>query len=128
VLNRSSPQRIAVLASIMVLGTCRVGGQTPPLLDSIGRQKSLAPLSATDPVVREGLFSIDAVVANSAGNPISDLGSSDFALLDNGHLAKIRTLHNSMAASEAAPELIFVLTRSALAYGFLRRARNAAVL
>lgn len=132
VMNPSNPRRTAFLAIIMVLGTCGVGGQTPPLLDSIGRQKSLAPLSASDPVVREGLFSIDVVVANSAGNPVSDLGPSDFTLLDNGQPAKIRTLHNSLAASELAPELIFVLdtvnlspqqltqTESAIAH-FLRR-------
>jgi VWFA-related protein len=69
----------------------------------------LAPLSATDPVVREGLFSIDLVVADSAGKPVSDLAPWDFTLLDNGQPAKIRTLHNSLEASEPAPELIFVL-------------------
>ncbi|MGA2217460.1 MAG: VWA domain-containing protein [Terracidiphilus sp.] len=76
-------------------------------------QKTFAPLSATDPVVRDGLFRIDLVVADSAGNPVSDLEPRDFTLLDNGQPAKIRTLHNSLAASEPAPEsppeLIFVL-------------------
>jgi VWFA-related protein len=69
----------------------------------------LAPLSAAGPVVREGLFSIDLVVADSAGNPVSDLAPWDFTLLDNGQPAKIRTLHNSLEASEPVPELIFVL-------------------
>ncbi len=45
----------------------------------------------------------------SAGNPVSDLAPWDFTLLDNGQPAKIRTLHNSLEASEPAPELIFVL-------------------
>ena len=72
-------------------------------------QKTLAPLSATDPVVRDGLFTIDVVVTDAAGKPVSDLAPRDFTLLDNGQPAKIRTLHNSLAASEPAPELIFVL-------------------
>jgi len=76
-------------------------------------QKTLAPLSATDPVLRDGLFSIDLVVADSVGNPVSDLEPGDFTLLDNGQQAKIRTLRNSQEASgpapESAPELIFVL-------------------
>jgi VWFA-related protein len=71
--------------------------------------KPLAPLSATGPVVREGLFSIDLVVSDSAGNPVSDLAPWDFTLLDNGQPAKIRTLHHSQAASEPTPELIFVV-------------------
>ena len=67
------------------------------------------PLSAADPVVRDGLFSIDLAVADSAGKPVSDLAPWDFTLLDNGQPAKIRTLHNSLEASERAPEMIFVL-------------------
>jgi VWFA-related protein len=69
----------------------------------------LAPLSATDPVVREGLFSIDLVVADSAGNPVSDLPPWDFILLDNGQPAKIRTVRKSREPFVPAPELIFVL-------------------
>jgi VWFA-related protein len=72
-------------------------------------QKPFALLSATDPVVREGLFSIDLVVADSAGNPVSDLPPWDFILLDNGQPAKFRTVHKSREASVPAPELIFVL-------------------
>jgi VWFA-related protein len=94
---------------MIILGTCGAGGQTPPLRDQSIAQKPLAPLSATDPVVREGLFSIDLVVVDSAGNPVSDLAPWDFTLLDNGQAAKIRTVHNSLEASEPAPELIFVL-------------------
>ena len=72
-------------------------------------QKPLAPLSATNPVVRNGLFSIDLVVADSAGNPVSDLPPWDFILLDNGQPAKIRTVRKSREPSVPAPELIFVL-------------------
>jgi hypothetical protein len=82
--------------------------------------------------VRDGLFSIDLVVADSAGNPIPDLAPWDFTLFDNGHPAKIRTFHNALEASQPASELIFVLdtvnlspqqltqTESAIS-GFLRQ-------
>jgi VWFA-related protein len=109
VVNRLNPQRTSFIAGMIILWTCGAGGQTPPLRDHPVAQKPLAPLSATDPVVREGLFSIDVVVTDAAGNPVSDLAPWDFTLLDNGQPAKIRTLHNSLAASEPAPELIFVL-------------------
>jgi VWFA-related protein len=66
-------------------------------------------LSATDPVVREGLFTIDVVVTDAAGKPVSGLTPSDFTLLDNGRPAKIRTFHGSRAVIEPAPEVIFVL-------------------
>ena len=94
---------------MIILGTCGASGQTPPLRDPSVAQKPLAPLSATNPVVRDGLFSIDLVVADSAGNPVTDLAPWDFTLLDNGQPAKIRTLQNSLEASEPAPEQIFVL-------------------
>jgi hypothetical protein len=42
----------------------------------------LAPLSATDPVVREGLFTIDVDVTDATGKPVWDLTPSDFTLLD----------------------------------------------
>jgi len=107
--NRLNPQGAAYLAGLLVLCAVRAGGQTSPLRDPSAVQKTLGPLSASDPVARDGLFSIDVVVADSAGNPVSDLGPGDFTLLDNGQPAKIRTLHHSLAASEPAPELIFVL-------------------
>jgi VWFA-related protein len=69
----------------------------------------LVPLSATDPVVREGLFTIDVVVSDATGKPVSDLTPMDFTLLDNGRPAEIRTFHGSLAAIEPASELIFVL-------------------
>jgi VWFA-related protein len=72
-------------------------------------EKPLAPLSAADPTVRDGLFSIDVVVADAARHPVADLAPWDFTPLDNGQPAKIRTMYNSLAASEPAPELIFVL-------------------
>jgi VWFA-related protein len=80
-----------------------------PLRDPSVALTPLAPLSATHPIVREGLFTIDLVVTDAAGNPVSDLTPRDFTLLDNGQRVQIRTLHNSLAASEPAPELIFVL-------------------
>jgi VWFA-related protein len=109
VVNRLNPQRAALIAGVIILGTCGAGGQTPPLRDSSVAQKTLAPLSATDPVVRDGLFSIDVVVTDAAENPVSDLAPSDFTLLDDGRPAKIRTLRNPLAPLEPAPELIFVL-------------------
>jgi VWFA-related protein len=94
---------------MMILAICQAGGQTPPLRDPSVAQKPLAPLSATDSVVRDGLFTIDVVVSDAAGKPVSDLAPRDLILLDDGQPAKIRTLYKSPAASEPAPELIFVL-------------------
>lgn len=112
---------------MIILGTCRAGGQTRPLRDPSTAQKTFEPLSATDPVVRDGLFSIDVVVTDAAGNPVSDLAPFDFTLLDNGHPAKIRTLHNSLEASEPAPELIFVLDAINLSPPQLTQTENALV-
>ena len=108
-MNRCNPQCTALLAGMIILGTYGAGGQTPPLRDPSVAQKPLAPLSATDPVEHKGLFSVDAVVTDAAGNPASGLAPWDFTLLDNGQPAKIRTFDNALAASEPAPELIFVL-------------------
>jgi VWFA-related protein len=73
-------------------------------------QKPLAPLGASSSAVRKGLFTIDVVVTDAAGNPVSDLAPWDFTLLDDGQPARIRTLHNSLEAEfEPPPELIFVL-------------------
>ncbi|MGA9718302.1 MAG: VWA domain-containing protein, partial [Acidobacteriaceae bacterium] len=72
-------------------------------------QKPLAPLSATNPVVGDGLFTIDVNVRDAAGKPVPDLTPSNFTLLDNGRPAVIRTFHGSRAVIEPAPELIFVL-------------------
>jgi VWFA-related protein len=112
---------------MIILGTCGAGGQTPPLLDPSAAQKPLAPLSATDPVVREGLFSIDVVVTDAEGKPVLDVAPTDFTLLDNGQPAKIRTWHNSRAASEPAPELIFVLDAIRLSSPQLTQTENAIV-
>jgi VWFA-related protein len=109
VLNRLNPQRTALIAGIIISGTCGAVAQTPPLRDPSAAHKPLTPLSASPSIVRDGLFTIDLVVADRARNPVSDLGPSDFTLLDNGQPAKIRTLRNSLTASEPEPELIFVL-------------------
>jgi VWFA-related protein len=109
VVTRLNPQRTAFIACTIILGTCGAGEQTRPLLGPSVAQKPSASLSGSGPVVREGLFTIDVVVTDAAGNPVSDLAAGDFTLLDNGQPAKIRTLHNSLDASEPAPELIFVL-------------------
>jgi VWFA-related protein len=94
---------------MITLGTYGAGGQTAPLRDHSVAQKPSAPLSTTNPVVRDGLFRIDVVAADSAGKAVSDLEPWDFTLLDNGQPAKIRTFHNALEASQPAPELIFVL-------------------
>lgn len=127
VVNRLNPQRTAFIACMIILRTCGAGGQTQPLRDPSVAQKPLAPLSATDPVVRDGLFSIDLVVADSAANLVSDLAPRDFTLLDNGQPARIRTLHNSTAASESTPELIFVLDKVNLSPPQLMRTESAIV-
>ncbi len=108
-MNRLNPRRTAFIAGLIILGICGAGGQTPPLRDPSVAQKPIAPLSATDPVVRNGLFTIDAVVTDAAGKPVSDLTPSNFTLLDNGRPAIIRTFHGSRAVIEPAPEVIFVL-------------------
>jgi VWFA-related protein len=127
VVNRLNPQRTAFIACMILLGICVAGGQTPPLRDPSVVQNPLAPLSATDPVVREGLFSIDVVVTDAAGRPVSDLAPWDFTLLDNGQPAKIRTLHNPLEASERTPELIFVLDAINLSPQQLTQAKSAIV-
>jgi len=109
VVNRPVTPRAVLLAFLLAVCAFRTGGQTPPPQDSYASQKPLAPLSATDPVVRTGLFTIDVVVTDPSGNPFSDLAPLDFTLLDNGRPAKIRTLNKARAPSEPKPELIFVL-------------------
>ena len=130
--NRLNAQHTAFIAGLIILGTFGAGGQTPPLRGPSVAPKPLAPLTAKDPVVRNGLFTIDVVVTDAAGNSVSDIAPQDFTLLDNGQPAKIRTFHNVLDASEPAPELIFVLdtinlspqqltqTESAISH-FLRR-------
>jgi VWFA-related protein len=125
--KRAMTPRTAFLAGCLVVCACRAGGQTPPLRDPSVAQKPLTPLSATDPVVRDGLFSIDLVVADSASNPVSHLAPWDFTLLDNGQPAKIRTMHNSLEASEPAPELIFVLDAINLSSQQLTQTESAIV-
>jgi VWFA-related protein len=109
VVNQLNAQRTAFIGGLVILGTCGTGGQTLPLRDASVAPKPLAALSATDSVVRNGLFTIDVAVTDAAGNPVSDIAPQDFTLLDNGQRAKIRTFHNVLAPSEPAPELIIVL-------------------
>jgi VWFA-related protein len=97
------------------------------LRDSSVAQKSLAPLSATDPVAREGLFTIDVDVTDAAGKSVSGLTPSDFTLLDKGQPAEIRTFHGSRAAIEPAPELIFVLDGINLSSQQLTQTESAVV-
>jgi VWFA-related protein len=127
VVNRLKPQRTVFIAGMIILGNCVAGGQTAPLRDPSVAQKLLAPLSASDPVVREGLFSIDAVVTDAAGKPVSDLTPSNFTLLDNGRPAIIRTFHGSRAAIEPAPEVIFVLDAINLPAQQLKQTESAIV-
>ena len=109
VVNRLNPQRTAFIIGMIILATSGAGGQTLPLRDLSVAQKPLAPLGASSSAEHKGLFTIDVVVTDAAGNPVSSLATPDFTLLDNGQPARIRTLHNSLSASEPAPELIFVL-------------------
>ena len=122
-MNRSNPQRTAFLASMIVLGTCGAGGQTPPLRDPSLVQKPLATLGGSSSAERKGLFTLDVVVSDAAGDPVSDLAPRDFTLLDNGQPARIHTLHNSLAA----PELIFVLDTVNLSPQQLTRTESAIV-
>ncbi len=97
----------------------------PPLRDPSTAPKPVAPLSATNPVTRDGLFSIDLVVTDSAGKPVADLAPWDFTLLDNGQPAKIRTLHNSRDLTEPQPRLIFILDTVNLSPQQLAQAESA---
>ncbi len=124
--NRSNPHRAAFFAGSIILAASVAPAQTLSLRDPAVSQKPLAPLSTTNPVVQEGLFTIDVVVADSAG-PVSDLAPSDFTLLDRGRPAKIRTLHNSHAASEPGPEMIFVLDAVNLSPQQLTQAESSLV-
>ena len=99
----------AFLAGCLVVCVCPAGGQNLPWLDSSIVQTPLTPLSAANPVVPDGLFSIDLAVTDAAGDPVSNLAPWDFTLLDNGRPAKVRTVRNSLAASEPPPEVIFVI-------------------
>ena len=123
--HRLNPQRAACLAGILCLAACAAAAQTPPLYDPSTAQKTPAPLGASDPVVRDGLFSIDVEVSDSAGNPVSGLSPLKFTLFDNDKPAKIRTLHNSAAQSEPLPHLIFVLDTINLSPQQLTDAENA---
>ena len=127
VVNRLNPRRSAFIAGIVILGACKAGGQTLPLPDASVAQKPLTPLSATDPVVHKGLFTIDVAVSNAAGKQVSDLAPQDFTLLDNGQPAKIRTFHASVAVSEPAPELIFVVDTVNLSPQQLTETKSALV-
>ncbi len=82
-------------------------------------------MSATNPVVREGLFTIDVEVTGAAGKPVSDLTPSAFTLLDSGRPAKIRTFHGSLAVIEPAPEVIFVLDAVNLSPQHLTQTENS---
>lgn len=145
VVNRAIAARSAILVGCLVACAFRVAGQTPPLPHPSVAPQPSAPLSSTDPVVHKGLFTIDAVVSDASGRPVSNLEPWDFTLLDNGQPAKIRTFQNSLAesgpasgpasrpASEPPPKLIFVLdtinlspqqltqTESAIAHFLLRK-------
>jgi VWFA-related protein len=105
------PNRLctAFLAGVILLGTHGAGGQTSGSPDVYVAQRALTPVSATDAVVHNGLFTVDVEVTDASGNPVSGLAPLDFTLLDKGHPAKIRTFQNALAASEPPPELIFVL-------------------
>jgi VWFA-related protein len=119
---------MALQAVCLLVCACRVGGQTPPLRDPSFAQRSLAPLGGSSSAERKGLFTIDIVVTNAAGNPVSDLAPRDFTLLDNGQPARIRTLHNFLAeTSEPAPELIFILDSVNLSPQQLTRTESAIV-
>ena len=127
VVNRLKPHRTVFIAGMIILGTCGAGGQTPPLRDQ-SAPKPLAPLGGSSSAEHKGLFAIDVVVTDTAGNPVSGLASRDFTLLDNGQPARVRALHNSLAAeSESQPELIFVLDTVNLSSQQLMRTESAIV-
>ncbi|UWZ83406.1 VWA domain-containing protein [Occallatibacter riparius] len=108
-MNRLNPQRTTFIAVIIFVATCAAAAQTPPLYDPTAAQKTPTPLGPSNPVVRDGLFSIDVVASDKAGKPVSTLSPLDFTLFDNDRPVKIRTLHSSTAQSEPPPELILVL-------------------
>jgi len=99
----------ALLAATFAFCPCRAGAQAAPWRDSSVARQPFATLGADDPVEHKGLFTIDVVPTDAAGNPISNLEPSAFTILDNDKPAKIRTFARSPAASEPAPHLIFVI-------------------
>jgi VWFA-related protein len=109
VANCATAPSKAFLASIILLASCGACGQTPPLPNPGAAAKALAPLGTSSSAEHEGLFTIDSVVTNGAGDAASDLGPPDFILLDNGQPVTINTLHKSTEASQPPPTLIFVL-------------------
>ena len=81
---------------------------------------------------REGIFRIDAVVTDAAGNLVTDLGPGDFRLLDNGQPTRIFTLQRLTGTEAGAetkgdgpPELIFVFDAISLAPQELAQAEHA---
>ena len=112
---------------MVILGTCGAGGQTLPLRDQSAAHKPLAPLGASSSAEREGLFTIDVVVTDAGGKPVSDLAPRDFTLLDNGQPAKIRTFNTSAAPTEPPAELIFVIDAVNLSAQQLTRTESAVV-
>lgn len=124
-MNRLNWVHTAFLAGTIILGTCGADGQNPPLQGPSAPQKPEVPLRAADAIVHKGLFTIDVVVTNETGSPVSDLAPWDFTLLDNGQPAKIRTFSNSLAPSEPAPELIFVVDTVNLSPQQLRQTESA---
>ena len=76
---------------------------------------------------RDGLFRIDVVVTDGAGNPVTDLAPGDFTLLDNGKPTRIFTLQEPPApqSSEPPPELIFVFNEDGTPPGQVAHAEES---
>jgi VWFA-related protein len=98
---------ILALACAGVVCACSI----PLLAQSLSPRDAQLPVGPISSAIREGIFRIDAVVTDAAGNLVTDLAPADFRLLDNGQATRIFTVQSSTAPeaeSEPLPELIFV--------------------
>lgn len=106
-MNRTSPQRTAFLAGLILLWACGLRGQIPIPPNETVALKPRAPAAADSSPQPDGLFRIDVAATDATGKPVTDLAGGEFTLLDNGQPTRILSLHGS--ASEPERELIFLL-------------------
>ena len=105
--NAPIPLPSASLAGMLLVFLLPLPAQIPSPNPQKTAPVRLVPRSLPAP---EGFFRIDVGVTDAAGNPVTDLASGEFTLLDNGHPTRIFTLDASGPASpEPVPQLIFVL-------------------
>jgi len=117
VLNAPTTRCRAFLAALFVfLPSLFIVPAVPAQEDRAPAATTRAPIGAGS-APRDGMFRIDVVVSDAAGNPVTGLQPGDFTLLDNGKSTRIFTMRSSTAreaASEPLPELIFVFNEDSM--------------